>query len=240
MTSITVLGRYFVIAAGLACAAVYTLPVWAESGGYEGLIAPAAPESEDSSAAPADTSGYEGLLAPSSDSSARVQQAPAGYEGVVPGHVASPKFTSAPGSVDIDEVQSPPDLRSLSTIYGQDRDGDGVPDDLREPRRVTSAVGHSYIKGKPSMLVVAEKQSEQFMSAIRDKEISPEQRTENVKMAYQQLGSMASAMRAKRAIPDSIYKKMGLSDAYIKEEKASINSTLAHLDKSMADLGQYR
>ena len=217
MAGIITFSRYLLVAAIMAGGTAYMLPAMAaEGGGYDGLIAPAAPDNApDSTAAGTDN-----------DSS---------------GVVASPTaeqpqtYTRAPGA-------SKPihDLRVMSLIHGNDPDGTGVPSGLKGPQVDFSATTHKVVEGKPAMEYMTEKRIEGAMASINDKNISPDQRDENARAAYKNLSTLADGLRYKQTIPDRVYKQMQLSDSYISDEHAGNAAALSQLDAALATLKPYQ
>jgi hypothetical protein len=248
---------YSVVIAGFICCLSPAAPVFAQGGGYEGLIAPAAPES--SAPDTTDTSsGYEGLLAPAPAPASRGGAArqdkdePPGYSGLIPGRVEDnagggppAQMTSVPGTAQPIAPKSAEDIGVLSTLHGIDRNGDGIPDDLMKPgqisRKTASALGkpHKRIDNMLPAEYAARKNIDQLMPGVRDKKISAAVRAERVRNTQERLATLANGLRQKKAVPDRIYKAMGVPDIFVQEEKEGADQALLRLDKALKELKEY-
>jgi hypothetical protein len=246
-----------------------TLPAasaWAEGNGYSGLIAPSTATKSSTAAKPSTApaqagGGYSGLIAPPPDGTGR-QQEPEGYAGVIQGRVAQPpqshtrtstkaRATPTLGSTPtrslakFKEPKSANDLHGMSLFYGLDKNMDGIPDALKQPAVIPADLAKAM--NKPTQRIenmlptefAMKKSIDAVMAMVGNKSLSKEARLEQAKNGYNNLSQLMTGLRSKRAIPDTIYKKMGLSDAYISEEKEGIDAALIRLDKATKDLEQY-
>jgi hypothetical protein len=221
MMKIITFGRCFLFMAGLlAFAAIPLFSAYAEeTGGYEGLIAPAAPDDTAATAA------------------ANKDEEP-GYSGVVSGAVpreTPPMFTPIPGRPGPSQ-----DAEFLANLYARDKDNDGVPDKITNPKKVSLTGFHPHIKGKSATEYMVEQNIESAMNDIKDTTIPVADRVANAKQAYEDLSSLAEGLRNKKMVPDRTYQQMGLPDSYITETKIGIDNSLAALDKTLAELREYQ
>lgn len=219
MMKIITFGRCFVFMASLVCAAAYAVPAHAQSAGYEGLIAPAAPDDSPQNKAPENSNEEPG------------------YNGVVSGAVpreTPPLFTPIPNR------DGQPDLSVLSNLYAQDRNGDGVPDKIASSKRIFFTGFHAHVKGKSAMEYMVEQNINDAMNDLKNPAIPPAVRATNAKQSYEDLASLAEGLRNKRMVPDKTYQQMGLQDSYIEETKTGIDNSLAALDRALAELKPYQ
>lgn len=184
--------------------------------------------------------GYEGVIAAPSDDKNTPNNASGragndstpGYSGVV----ADP---SAPAPAESADQYSPtpgrggaPDLITAAIIH------DAPP--VQAPNVDLSASRHNLIAGKPAIEYVASQQVAQAMSSVNNEKLSDAERTTNARNAYQNLSSFADGLRSKQAIPDNIYKSMGLTDDYINDERNGNAAALTHLDAALSTLKSFQ
>lgn len=212
------------------CALVTGAPAAVFAQGYEGLFAPATPDAAPSAPSNA-AGGYDGLLTPAEDNAA-----PSGYAGLLPGQVAEPvpQFTAIPGSGPATNI------RTLSLLHGQDRNGDGVPDGITRPQKLFNFDAPIRDNGVSPAQQMVENNIKQLILPLRNERLSTAERTLKARQAYQELAELAEGYRHKKSVPDRIYRQMGLSDVYIEQEKADLDSNLARLDRTLASLKKYQ
>lgn len=241
----------------------------AEGNGYSGLIAPSTAAKTSSttakpSVAPAQQGGgYSGLIAAPPDRTGRKPE-PEGYAGVIQGRIAQPSqshaktgtrvktaptpnlgSTQARSLAKFKELKSANDLHGMSLFYGLDKNMDGIPDALKQPAVIPADLAKAM--NKPTQRIenmlptefAMKKSIDAVMAMVGNKSLSKEVRLEQAKNGYDNLSQLMTGLRSKRAIPDTIYKKMGLSDVYINEQKEGIDAALIRLDKATKDLEQY-
>jgi len=225
--------------------------VQAKGSGYKGLIV-TSPESRSntSSSSKQGASAYGGLiaLAPQKNKTLGSQkEQPLGYSGLIQGRIKKPQLqmTKVPGKVPRVAPRSSDDLKSLAQRYGYDRDGDLLPDVLRKPKVLSKGVKSMLagprirIKGKLPMVYMIEQKIAKLMSKVESKNISTEVRTENARKAYNELAVFARGLRSKKAVPNNIYRRMGLSETFIEEEKTGTSNALDQLNKTLKKLKEY-
>ena len=77
------------------------------------------------------------------------------------------------------------------------------------------------------------------MSRVESKGLSPKARMENAREAYKELAPFAKGLRHKKKVPDDIYRQMGLSEIFIKENKTGTSIALTQLDETLRKLKSY-
>jgi len=232
--------RYFFYI--FALAVVFTCPLaFAGSDGYEGLIAPSKPavsqppSKQEPAALPA-SSGYEGVLAPAPNPSVSpLVSAPAeplGYSGLIPGAAPKPAASPAPEKSLI--TKGAEGIKALAAILSKDKDGDGLLDKLKKPTKVPEQTlarmnkPRGRIEGMLPAEYAARRNVDDIMKAIGSKEDAA--RAENI------LNTLADGFRAKKSVPERVYKQKGLSDDYIKEEREGTEKALARINAALDDI----
>jgi hypothetical protein len=243
---------YSVVIAILICGMLRVVPVLAQGGGYEGLIAPVEPESKpaEQEPPPAASGGYEGLVAPppSARNPANPKHEPPGYSGLIPGYVAEPppsqpaQATPAPTNPNV-TPKSAEDLKMLSTLQGIDKEGGALK--LRGPEKVSKEDALVLNKPRPRIdkMLPAEYAMkatiDDLMPGILDKKIPSDLRTRRVKAAREELAELAAGFQQKKSVPDAVYREMGVGDTFIREEREGTNRALAMLGKALSKLKEY-
>ncbi|MFH1157725.1 MAG: hypothetical protein V1721_02400 [Pseudomonadota bacterium] len=200
-------------------------------------------------------SGYEGLVAPAPESgnAPRDQEEPPGYSGLIPGRSGTssaqqkqpPQMTRTPGDAPQVAPRSSDDLKALAQVYGQDRDGDLLPDALKKPEPLSEkttallAGPRARIKGKLPMVYMIGEKIRKLLPQVEDERLSPEARAEMARKAYGELAPFADGLRAKKMVPDDIYRQMGLSETFIEEEKTGTTVALDELNEALQKLKEY-
>ncbi|MCE9507227.1 MAG: hypothetical protein K8R48_02780 [Alphaproteobacteria bacterium] len=257
---------YPLVITGFVLFMAQAVPAGAQDSGYEGLIAP--PPSEAPAAAPEtatpapDDAGYGGLLAPApstgGNGQAPIPQEPAGYGGLIPGYVQEnsaasspppekqqPQMSSTPGGTEPATPKTSDDLKNIAAIRAQDRNGNGIPDELEQVGKVSDktakTLGTPYerIENMLPTEYMAKQNIDQLMPGVRDNKIPPKVRAENARKAHQDLETLADGLRFKKLVPDKIYRDMGLPDSFIQEEKEGNEKALVRLNEALNELKKY-
>jgi len=226
--------RVFICIVGLILwgLAQQAAPVWAAGGGYEGLIAPAAPDSP-------------------TPARAEDSHEPLGYSGVISGYTGdddaakepAPSMTAPPELTRIIIPESAEELGLLAAA--QQYGGEGIPDDVVKPFKASNRVANMLAKPRQRienmlpMEYAVKKNVDKLMPGITDEKIPPEERAENVRKAQKKLATLAQGLLAKTTVPDSLYRQMGLSDVFISEEKESTDKALSRLNLALQELEKY-
>lgn len=241
---------YLFVISGFIFLLAPTAPALAQ-GGYEGLIAPAAPETSapapSPSSAPAADTGYSGLLAPApapagSAPAAPKEQQPAGYSGLIPGYVGggAPAQQAAPVATKASD-----DLKAQAAAQARDRDGDGVLDGIKGVEKASAQTAQRLEKPRQRiqnmlpMEYAARQNIDQVMAEIKDKKLHPDKIKEKARKAHESLERLADGVRFKKMVPDKTYRDMGLPDIFIREEKEGNEKALALLNQALAELKGY-
>lgn len=220
-----------------------------ETDGYSGVIAP--------SAKPIGKAGKN----------TKKNTEPLGYSGVIPGYVpeeqapqtvakkpvavvkpvAEPKAKFTPverppqetqiyGTSLSKKVKNAEDLKSLAMIHSFDRNADGIPDSTAKQFKLPPETvafleqPRTRIEGMLPMDSMIKKSIEAAMTDVKNKKQSPEQVAENLR-------TMRDGLRAKRSIPDSVYRIMGMPDVYVKEEREGLDNALSRINTALKQLG---
>ncbi len=217
---------------------------WAADGGYEGVMAPAQPDTADKKD-PDEGAGYEGVMAPATPSDRKTPAAavvvPDSTEPAADQRPAAraPEMTAVPYSLPMTAPETADDLKLLSLLYAEDKDGDGVPDSLTEPRKVAAWEHQTRIDGKLPVVAAVEKNIERIMASLDDKTLSENERIKKAKDGYNELNALAGGLRHKQSVPNRIYQQMGLPDSYLKDKNQGLGIALSTLEKALAYLKKY-
>jgi hypothetical protein len=228
--------------------------------GYDGLMSPASP-AETAPAKP-DTRppGYEGVMPgwtppPPKEEVAIPKAAPpkavapprAAKTVTVPAKAAQkPRQTPIPGQSL--RKQTPSDeLRTLSMLRGLDVDMNKIPDRLeghnvRLPAASIEALSRPRprVNGMLPMEMMIVRNVDQIMTYVKNPRLSEAKRMENARSAYKQLEDLRAGLKFKSQAPEAVYRKLGLPDVYIQEEKESIKKTLAYVEATLDVLKGYQ
>lgn len=227
-------------------------PVAEDDGGdgYSGVIAPSTPKraprgSQGDSAEP----GYAGVVpgyvppdepdmmaVPGKASPVRPQQPGKTYPGTyTPVPSQQPQMTSQYAKID-PKVRTAEDLRTLAMIYSYDKNADGIPDEMAKNFKVPKEMAafldqpRARIDGMLPMESMIRDSIDAAMKEVKGRRQKPEETVDNLR-------KMREGLRAKRSIPDSVYKMMGLPATYVKEEREGIDNSLARIDRAIKQLG---
>ena len=165
-----------------------------------------------------------GVIAPDDDDTNNQPPATTGGMSTPP----APQYTPTPGQPGVIN-----DLGMASAIYGGDKK-------LVTPPMDFSKATHTTINGKSAQEAMVEAHIARTMSDLKDPSLTRDERNAKGRAAYQYLSSMADTLRQKQLRPDTVYKNIGLTDAYIKDERDSNDAALVHLDAALEDLKSYQ
>jgi hypothetical protein len=180
--------------------------------------------------------GYDGLIAPTKDNdtpaTGATKSPPKGYYGLTLGATApdeeeakpkpapSPQYTPSPVKPEIIH-----DLGMASALYAPKPP-------LKSPVADFSTTQHPRTNGELAMPHMVRQQISQAMDSINDKKLSGKERDKNAQNAYKRFSDLANGLRNQN-IPDSVYKSMGLTDTYIREERQGNADALKQLDSAL-------
>lgn len=228
-------------------------------GGYDGLLAPSQPET--GSRAKEEPPGYEGLMrgsvpqrpatttAPAANSNAATQaQQPARGNTAAnpaaaaraatarPTQTARPELlmTPRPGRIKINPVSTVEQLRMLASLAGTQLNMDKMTADIVPS---PAAIGLSdpkmpRIDGMLPMELMAKKQIDKVMAALKNPQLTDEQRRATARQGYGQLMFLADGVMSRRSVPDALYKKMGMGDGFLTQEKEGNERALARFEEA--------
>ncbi|MBI3440978.1 MAG: hypothetical protein HY052_04125 [Proteobacteria bacterium] len=205
------------------------IPAFAAGDGYSGLIAPPAPNS--SAPGTEAGNGYAGLIPDRPDARGSADNTPEEQQPVTATPTTHAPMTSA-------------DLKMLALKYGLTKKRD-MAAEFTKPLKLSDKQKEVLAKPRPrieNMLpaeYAARKNIEGVMPKVRDKSISPEEQKKSVSLARQRLGALAEGFRYKNNVSDDVYKKMGLPDIFIKEEREGNSKALSLLNEALKELDQY-
>lgn len=217
--------------------------------GYSGAIAP--------SARPAGKAGKN----------TKKNAEPLGYRGLVPGYVPEeqapqaaakkpvaagktvaeqkaqftpverpPRETQIYGTNPLKKVRSAEDLKTLAMIHSFDRNGDGIPDSTAKQFKLPPETvafleqPRTRVEGMLPMDMMIKRSIDAAMTDVQNKKQSPQQVAENLK-------TMREGLRAKRSVPDSVYRIMGMPDTYVREEREGLDNALSRISTALKQLG---
>lgn len=229
----------------------------APSDGYDGLLAPSQP-TRGNTRGTQEPPGYEGLIrgtvpqrpveTPDTDNDAAqptrpstagtppAGTTPAARPGARPVQTARPDLpmTPRPGRVKLGPISSAEQLMMLAALNGKRLDmnkiADGVKPSpamfgLKDPKQ-------QRIGGMLPMELMAKTQIEKVMASVNHPQLTPEQRQQNARSGYNMLLTYADGIMTRRAVPEAVYKKMGLSDTFLEEEREANERALARLEEA--------
>ncbi len=234
---------------------VVMLPAVSLAQGYGGLFADDQPTTKK-----AEPPGYQGLVpgtTPQAAPTAPVQKpvtkkdvktvspkakieptAPVAATGIV-----APAMTPVPGGVGLNGVTKPTsvnDLRLMATMYAQDRNLDGISDDMaakfKMPENMTAllATPRPRINGLLPVENSIKNSIDQAFAQMNNKNLSPADRQKKAAETLATLKSIRQGLAVQGSIPDKTYKIMGMPDVYIKEEREATKNSLARIDAAIA------
>lgn len=218
------------MAGGLCCSFA------AEAGkGYQGVIAPS---SDDESSPPSRADNNDSTsvpvltLTPSARGSTRnsiiapaaSDQAASNNNDDTDNDKKPPAMTPRPGTEIIH------DLKYAAVLQ---------PKPVKGPELNYATARHSLLNGRPAMEEVVNRDIKRIMDILNNKELPSKEREAEARKSYKSLSHFADGLRSKQQIPDDVYRRAGLSEKYITEEKSSVAISLEKLDNALAILKPY-
>lgn len=215
--------------------------------GYSGLLAPTTPAKTGRSA-PEKQPGYSGVVAGDidepEDATVPVAKKPKDFAGKFTPGVPKQQMTKNPSALNPGRPQTSEALRASSTLYAIDKNNDGVPDAMVEKmkRRVQPTEAEKLALNTPrprqeGMLLEERMIYNGIASSIVDVKTAPAAtRADKQKQALDNLKVMRSGIVSKRSVPPSIYKALGMTDLYIREERESLEASLIRVDAAIDEL----
>jgi hypothetical protein len=227
--------------------------------GYDGLLAPSQPAPRGNTRGTQEPPGYEGLIrgavpqrpveepaadnpvAPARPSTAGTPPAgtpPAARPAATrPVQTARPNLpmTPRPGRINPGKVSSAEHLVLLAKLNGIQLDFKKIMEEdikpspallgLPEPRQ-------PRINGMLPMELMAKTQIEKIMASINHPALTPEQRQTNARAGYSELLTYVDSIMTRRIVPDEMFKRAGLSDAFIAEEHEANERAMVRFEEA--------
>jgi hypothetical protein len=165
-----------------------------------------------------------GVIAPDDDDTNNTAPAPAGNMST-PQVLQYTPTLGQPGIIN--------DLGMASAVYGGDKK-------LITPPMDFSKATHTTINGKPAVEFMVEAHIARAMHDLKDPSLTRAERNAKGHAAYEYLSNMTDTLRQKQMLPDKIYKNIGVTDTYIKDERDANDAALVHLDAALEDLKSYQ
>lgn len=229
----------------------------------------------DSDASGNDFGGYDGVLAPEDDAikntrpavkrpsqpatampAAPPRPAPAAtadkkrpggkaYESQFTMKERKPRINYKRGFNPDVRVRGMQDLKLMASIYGADKNSDGIPDkiasEMKLPEDMTQHLNVPRPREKDGLLPMESNIKRSIEGTFQQiKTQKGSLRSESVKAALADLKRMHIGISNSSRIPDSIYKTMGLPDVYIKEEREGYNNSLKRIETAIRELEKLR
>jgi hypothetical protein len=228
----------------------------AGSDGYDGLLAPSQPAPRGSGRGTQEPPGYEGLIrgtvpqrpaegtadnpvSPSRPAAGMATTpAAAPLRGAAPAAAQTARpdlpMTPRPGRVKVGKIGSAEQLMMLAALNGRRLDlnkiAEGVQPSpallgLKDPKQ-------HRIRGMLPMELMAKTQIDKVMASVSHPQLTPEQRQTNARNGYAQLMALADGVMSRRAVPEALYRKMGMSDTFLAEEQEASERALARFQEA--------
>lgn len=142
-------------------------------------------------------------------------------------------------------VRGMQDLKLMASIYGADKNSDGIPDkmaaEMKLPEDMTQHLNVPRPREKDGLLPMESNIKRSIDGTFQQiKAQKGTMRSESVKAALADLKRMHIGISNSSRIPDGIYKTMGLPDLYIKEEREGYNNSLKRIESAIRELEKLR
>ena len=224
--------------------------------GYDGLMAPTQPERGNRNTQ--EPPGYEGLMGgrvqqrpveePATDNAATQQPAaranaaatpqvqPRTPTARAPAQTARPELPMSPrpGRVKLGPVSSADQLRLLASLAGKKLDLDKMTADIQPSAALLGIpeAKRTRINGMLPMELMAKSQIDRTMALLNNPQLTAEQRRAAARQSYNQMMMLADGVITRRSVPDALYKKMGMSDEFLQEEREGNERALARFEEA--------
>lgn len=228
------------------------------SDGYDGLLAPSQPDRSNNSRGKQEPPGYEGLMrgsvpqrpaaVPETDNAA-VPPAARGNTAATPvapavrnpaaarpTQTARPELsmTPRPGRLKMGNITSADQLRLLASLAGKKLDLEKMTEDIKPSAAMLGLpdAKRPRLGGMLPMELMAKSQIDKAMAVLNNPQLTPEQRQLAARQSYNQMMIMADGIITRRSVPEAIYKKMGMSDQFLQEEREGNERALARFEEA--------
>lgn len=246
-----------VMTSPLAVQAYEGLMPGSQSGdGYDGLLAPSSPTGGNRNTT--QPPGYEGVMpghvpqrqeqsAPEPDNAATqpargntaaspAARAPAAAAARRPAQTARPELpmTPRPGRLKLGNVSSAEQLRLLASLAGKRLDLEKMTADIK-PSAALLGLPDAKRPRTNNMLpmeLMAKNQIDKTMAVLNNPRLTPEQKKLAAQQSYEQMKMLADGIITRRSVPEAIYKKMGMSEQFLQEEREGNERALARFEEA--------
>lgn len=168
--------------------------------------------------------GYSGLIAPApSAADTGTQEQPPGYEGLISGKTPQKQSTPAGQAPDAAPINSDQlkQKAELDRLSAEDAAAlDPVPEKWTGDGKRTR-IGDDLPEVYSTRRIV-----DSYMAMVSDKNLPAEQKKKNASAVYKHLVTLQDGFRAKKAIPDVVYQKMGVPAGYLQDEREATEKSL--------------
>ncbi len=226
--------------------------------GYDGLLAPSQPSNRsNNSRNTQEPPGYEGLMggsipqrapdpvetdnratAPARGNTAASPAAPAARNPAAarPAQTARPELpmTPRPGRLKMGNVTSADQLRLLASLAGKKLDLEKMTADIKPSAAMLGLpdAKRPRLGGMLPMELMAKSQIDKAMALLNNPQLTAEQRQAAARQSYNQMMIMADGIITRRSVPEAIYKKMGMSEQFLQEEREGNERALARFEEA--------
>lgn len=228
------------------------------SDGYDGLLAPSQPSRTNNNRGTQEPPGYEGLMGgsvpqrapepvepdntattPARGNTAATPRAPAARNPAAaarPVQTTRPELpmTPRPGRLKMGNVASADQLRLLASLAGKKLDLEKMTADIKPSAAMLGLedAKRPRLGGMLPMELMAKSQIDKTMALLNNPQLTPEQRQAAARQSYNQMMIMADGIITRRSVPEAIYKKMGMSDQFLQEEREGNERALARFEEA--------
>lgn len=250
-----VCGLNKIIAATGFCLMLGATPVLAQ--GYDGLFAP--DDGAPAVAPSAEPQGYQGLIpgaaapAPAARAVAPAATAPAATatqpQNNVPRPVRLPSTVAAPSpampaaaAAPVQPIRSSADLVSLARLHSLSGDPNAVTDAMAASARLPANMTELLKQPRPRINGMLPMENnikasiDSTLQSLRAPNLRPEDRAARTRLAVESLNTLKRGLAVKSGISDRTYQAMGMPPLYIKEERESVQNSLARIDAALGQL----
>lgn len=202
--------------------------------GYEGLMQGHVPQRQEPAAEPADNAATQ---SPRSNTAATpATHAPAAAAARRPAQTARPELpmTPRPGRLKLGNVSTAEQLRVLSALAGKRLDLEKMTADIK-PSAAMLGLPDAKRPRTDNMLpmeLMAKSQIDKTMAVLNNPKLTAEQKQMAAKQSYEQMKMLADGIITRRSVPESIYKKMGMSEQFLQEEREGNERALARFEEA--------
>lgn len=227
-----------------------------ESDGYDGLLAPSQP-SKSNNRGSQEPPGYDGLLRgsvpqraadPAADNTAtqpargNTAATPQANAPAAAGRAARPAqsarpelpMSPRPGRLKLGPISSADQLRLLASLAGKKLDLDKMTADI-QPSAALLGIPEAKrprVGGMLPMELMAKSQIDKAMAVLNNPQLTQEQKQLAARQSYNQMMIMADGIITRRSVPDALYKKMGMSEQFMQEEREGNERALARFEEA--------